>query len=141
MIWIIVLIIVLLLNKEPTSFTIVKEKYKKLQTYIKNNHETINPSFKILQHPVILTGYTRGKIVGYNTDKGSEIGLCIDGTPNQIFHILLHELAHSTVTEYSHSDDFWNNFNELKKLCTKIGIYTPIDNKVKVCGKFIQDQE
>jgi uncharacterized SAM-binding protein YcdF (DUF218 family) len=77
--------------------------------------------------------------LGYNTNKGYEIGLCLDGTVNQIFHVLLHELAHSTVSEYEHSTNFWQNFKELRELATKIGIYEPVNSSEKFCGKYISD--
>lgn len=78
--------------------------------------------------------------VGYNTNKGQEIVVCLDGTPNEIFHVLLHELAHCTVTEYSHSDEFWNNYIEIRDMCVKLGIYETIPALTNFCGQHIQDK-
>ena len=66
--------------------------------------------------------WERGGGVGWNVYKGYEIGLCIDGTPNQIFHVLLHELAHCTVPEYEHSPQFWQNFRELRDIAVELKI-------------------
>ena len=137
-----VIITVLLLCmpiKEPPCLKEVKKRYKTLREYCETNKNTPK-KFKILGKQILLTGYTKTSgPLGWNSNKGDEIGICIDGTPNQAFHILLHELAHSTVEEYSHSKKFWDNFGELRDLCESIGIYKPIDHQAKFCGKFIKD--
>ena len=125
-------------TREPKNFTEVKMRYAKLRDHIEAN--PVPKNFKILQKQILLIGYLKKKHeLGYNTNKGYEIGLCLDGTPNQIFHVLLHELAHSTVSEYEHSTNFWQNFKELRELATKIGIYEPVNSSEKFCGKYISD--
>lgn len=128
----------ILTTREPENFTKVKQNYATLREYIRTNK--VPEKFKVLQNQVILIGYLKKKHeLGYNTNKGYEIGLCLDGTPNQIFHVLLHELAHSTVSEYEHSTQFWQNFKELRELATQIGIYEPVNSSEKFCGKYISD--
>jgi len=78
--------------------------------------------------------------VGFNVNKGSEITICLDGSTNEIFHVLIHELAHSTVEEYSHSEQFWVNYNELMEICIQIGIYQKITEKTEFCGQHVQDK-
>lgn len=90
-----------------------------------------------LKTPMTITG-TRGGDIGTNVNKGSEIYICIDGTVNDSFHVLLHELAHSTVEEYDHSVQFWENFSNLKKIAIDHGYYTPVHKK-EYCGKMISD--
>jgi hypothetical protein len=116
----------------------VKRRYKILREYIQDNHATVPEKFWILETPIILVGKASGDL-GYNSNKGFEIGICLDGTPNDIFHVLLHELSHSTVEEYSHSEQFWNNFSELKNIASNLGIYQKITEKKEFCGKFISD--
>jgi hypothetical protein len=131
-------IVSLLTTKEPEQFTKVKELYATLRDHIATND--VPEKFKVLEKQILLVGYLRKKHeLGYNTNKGYEICLCLDGTPNQIFHVLLHELAHSTVPEYDHSTQFWNNFKELRELATQIGIYEPVNSSEKFCGKYISD--
>lgn len=77
--------------------------------------------------------------VGYNTNKGGEIAVCLDGSPNEIFHVLLHELAHCTVSEYSHSNEFWNNYVELRDQCIALGIYEKIPAQTSFCGQHVSD--
>jgi WLM domain len=128
----------ILTTKEPEQFIKVKERYAILRDHIAKNE--VPEKFKILENQILLVGYLRKKHeLGYNTNKGYEICLCLDGTPNQIFHVLLHELAHSTVPEYDHSTQFWNNFKELRELATQIGIYEPVNTSEKFCGKYISD--
>lgn len=135
---VILVIVTFVTNREPENFTKVKMRYAKLMKYIKSN--PVPEKFQILQKQILLIGYLKKKHeLGYNTNKGYEIGLCLDGTPNQIFHVLLHELTHSTVSEYEHSTNFWKNFKELRELATKIGIYDPINSSEKFCGKYISD--
>ena len=125
-------------TREPKNFTRVKEMYRTLIEHIREHND--DPRFERLKNETVLVAYKgRSQEIGYNTNKGYEIGLCIDGEPNQIFHVLLHELAHCTVDDYEHNSNFWKNFNDLKTLCTKIGIYQTIPAKEKFCGKYIQD--
>ena len=125
-------------RQEPKNFTEVRKRYAILRDYVKKN--PVPEKFKVLDRQILLIGYLKKKHeLGYNTNKGYEIGLCLDGTVNQIFHVLLHELAHSTVSEYEHSTQFWQNFKELRELATQIGIYEPVNSSEKFCGKYISD--
>ena len=97
--------------------------------------------FHCLHKRIVISFFKKGILsssIGYNINKGEEIGICLDGTPNDMFHVLLHELAHSTVSEYSHSKEFWGNFKELCEHCKSIGIYETTNMK-QFCGKVIKD--
>ena len=127
-------------TSEPKNFKDVKERYQVFRKYIANSDD-IEPHFKKLKNEIILTGFTNNKNneLGYNVNKGSEIGLCLDGSPNQIFHVLIHELAHSVSSKYAHDDEFWSNVEKLSTICEERGIYQPINGKTKFCGSHIQD--
>ena len=129
-----------LTNREPYCMVEVKKRYDKFLDYV-NNTKNIPEKFKVLRRRILLSGYKSSLSgdLGWNSNKGDEISICIDGEPNQAFHILIHELAHSTVDEYNHSEEFWNNFAELRVLCEKIGIYEPVNFKQPFCGKYIKD--
>ena len=118
---------------EPPELTEVKRRYNIL---IANCPD----EFKVLRKPIIITAFRKrfGEI-GYNVNKGCEIGLCIDGEPNQIFHVLIHELTHSTVKAYSHDGEFWKKFQKLKKICIDLGIYEPIPTSTPFCGQSVSD--
>ena len=129
----VIVTLIVLYTKEPPELTEVKRRYAIL---IKNCPD----EFKILRKPIIITAFRkRFGEVGYNVNKGCEIGICIDGTPNQIFHVLIHELAHSTVKVYSHDSEFWHNLEKLKQVCIDLGIYETILEKTPFCGKTVQD--
>jgi hypothetical protein len=128
--WFLFLFVVLLLldvylvytTREPPNLTLVKERYQVLVDHI--NSGGAPKKFDVLGTPLLITNkpdFT--KELGYNSNKGLEIGLSTDSDPNDIFHVLIHELCHSTVEEYDHSEQFWENFNELQDICSKLGIY------------------
>ena len=126
------------ITRDPENLREVKHRYDILRNYIKTHHDSVPEKFWVLEDPILLVGKESGDL-GYNSNKGYEIGLCLDGEPNDVFHVLLHELAHSTVHEYSHSEQFWKNFAELRDLASSIGIYQKIPVKKEFCGQHIQD--
>lgn len=136
---IIIINVIILMNiQEPERLSEVREKYRTLREHLK---ETNNQEFKMLCKEIPITAHRRmNGSIGYNVSKGSDIGLCIDGEPNEIFHVLIHELAHCTVDEYSHSKDFWKKFEELRTICVSLGIYREIPQRTEFCGKHVQDK-
>ena len=136
---IIINVFLLLNTKEPQEITEVREKYQVLREHLK---ETNNEEFDMLYDEIPITAHYRISkgAVGYNSNKGHEIGLCIDGNVNEIFHVLLHELAHCTVEEYSHSKEYWEKFKKLRKISVELGIYEEIPEKTKFCNKYVQDK-
>ncbi len=131
-------IIILFQTREPRVFKEVKERYQILRSHLK---KTNNEKFKVLVQPIPLTGVTRmSGTVGFNLNKGADITMCLDGNTNEIMHVLIHELTHSTVSEWDHSENFWNNYAELREICESIGIYTRLADKTKFCGQYIQDK-
>jgi len=131
-------ILILFLTREPRVFKEVKERYKILRSHLK---KTKNEKFKVLVRPIPLTGVKRmSGTVGFNVNKGADITVCLDGDTNEIMHVLIHELSHSTVPEWDYSENFWNNYAELRQICESIGIYTRLADKTKFCGQYIQDK-
>ncbi len=123
---------------EPQELVDVKEKYRILRDHL---GETDNETFKVLHRPVTITGIKQmNGSVGYNTNKGAEITICLDGSVNEIFHVLIHELTHSTVDEYAHSPRFWKNYMELRDIALELGIYEKITHKTAFCGEHVQDK-
>ena len=136
---IIIINVIILMNiQEPERLSEVREKYRTLREHLK---ETNNQEFKMLCKEIPITAHRRmNGSIGYNVNKGNDIGLCIDGEPNEIFHVLIHELAHCTVDEYSHSKEFWKKFDELRTICVSLGIYREIPQRTEFCGKHVQDK-
>jgi len=125
-------------TQQPRELVEVKEKYKVLREHLK---ETKSEKYRMLYRCIPITGMKRMEgSVGSNTNKGGEIVVCLDGNTNEIFHVLIHELAHCTVKEYSHSQQFWDNYIELRNICVELGIYQQIPDKTKFCGQHIQDK-
>jgi len=124
-------------TKEPEKVRVEREKYNTLREALISRGK-----FPKLHNPMPLTAYHRtwDGALGYNVNKGFEVGVCIDGEVNEIFHILLHELAHCVVPEYDHSDAYWNSYVELRDLAVELGIYEKIPDKTPFCGKDVQDR-
>jgi hypothetical protein len=77
--------------------------------------------------------------IAFNVNKGYEIHICLDGRKiNGAMYVLLHELAHITVEEYDHTEQFWTNFRNLREYASLIGIYTP-EKELEYCGETIHD--
>ena len=125
-------------TKENPKLSEVKERYRILREHLdQTNHE----KFGVLVQCIPITGVLKMRgAVGYNTNKGGEIAVCLDGEPNEIFHVLIHELAHCTVDEYEHSKEFWENYIELRDICVDLGIYEKIPEKTEFCGEHVQDK-
>ena len=125
---------------EPQCLKSVKERYRLLREHIVKNPGEFPDRFQKLSRPILITGFHgRGNELGYNVNKGSEIGVCVDGDANEVFHVLIHELAHTITDDFKHNEEFWKNFDELKKICEKLRIYEPINKITKFCGKYIRD--
>lgn len=139
--WVVLLLVnlVILFNtKEDERFKEVKARYKKLREHLKHKNAE---EFRMLHEQIPIVAHSgMSHAIGYNANKGAEIGLCIDGTVNDIFHVLLHELAHCTVDEYSHSKHFWHKFDTLRNEAISIGIYENITTRKAFCGKHIMDK-
>ena len=120
--------------RDPLVLVEVRRRY---QILIKN----IQEKFASLRRPVIIVGYHKkdGIDLGLNVNKGYEIHLCLGNEdPNIVFHVLLHELAHSTVSELDHTPAFWKNMDELVNIAVSLGIYTRL-TKSAFCGGTVTD--
>jgi hypothetical protein len=117
-------------TREDPNLTALKHIYYKFI-------QRLPEKYDMIKTPINITG-TYGGDIGSNVNKGSEIYICLDGTVNDSFHVLLHELAHSTVDEYDHSSKFWENFTELREIAIRDGLYESIGQR-DYCGKKISD--
>lgn len=138
--WILLIIVNIYLfrtTREPAELVSVREKYTTLREHLKQSGK-----YPMLHDPMPITAYHRmwDGSLGFNVNKGFELGVCIDGEVNEIFHVLLHELAHCTVKEYDHSNTYWNNYVDLRDMSVSLGIYEKIPEKTKFCGKDVQDR-
>jgi hypothetical protein len=119
--------------------TELKGRYNILVKHLQDV-DGIDERFKCLRpRRPILTGIDTSRMnkgtIGYNVNKGYEICICLAGDDiNSAFYVLLHELAHMTVTEYDHTTKFWTNFKDLKALCNSLGIYDNSSGSSKYCG-------
>ena len=133
----VVLIFIVFTNNEDPLFSELKRRYNYLLENLPDGE------FEILkENRAILTAKeekARDGNIAYNVNKGYEIYICLDGRKiNAAMYVLLHELAHITVEEYDHSEEFWSNFKRLREIASSLGIYTP-EQDMEYCGQHIKD--
>jgi hypothetical protein len=133
---IIVFLCLLALIREDARLTELKRRYEILKQVLPADKrwEPIRRSRSIL---VGTTGKYDGAI-GSNVNKGYEIYICLGDDVNSGTYVLLHELAHLTVEEYDHSEAFWKNFSDLRKIAAAAGLYTQAGQR-EYCGEQIHD--
>jgi hypothetical protein len=147
---IVILVGILATNSTPPLMRDVRERYEALLAAVRND-PNLDPRWEPLRKRVILTGMCdwnkRKGAIAYNVNKGYEIYLCLDGADdpdetrvNTLVHVLIHELAHSTVREYEHSDDFWQNFIDLRKYFEAKGLFDSM-NVGPFCGENIRPRQ
>jgi hypothetical protein len=128
----------LILNKEPKMLTDVKQRYWVILDMLR---ATGDPTWIPVLKPSIITGIYGKKdgVIGSNVNKGYEIYICLDGDDvNSAIYVLIHELAHMSVPEYDHTEQYWANFKRLKELCVQNGLYVK-NGERKYCGDKIND--
>lgn len=148
-VWALGLALVLIMvatNRQPDLLEEVRKRYDRLRQVL-HDDPNLDPRWEPVKKPVILTGmcdWDKSKgAIGYNINKGYEIYICLDGDAddetrvNTAMHVLIHELCHSTVREYEHSESFWKNFRDFRKYCARAGLYTP-GNVGPFCGENIK---
>jgi len=140
MIWILFVIVILLVLwsiRQNRLLNEIKRRYEVLLNATQFHHK-----FNILNsRRSIITGLKKKEdTIAYNINKGYEIYIAIDddSTVDAAMYVFLHELAHTTVDEYDHSENFWANFKELRQVAVQAGIYTPI-TEIMYCGTSIKD--
>jgi predicted metal-dependent hydrolase len=90
----------------------------------------------------------KSESIAYSVNKGERIHICLTDPntgelikdKNTMFFVLLHELAHVMTKEYSHNQNFWNNFRFLLRFSIKEGMYRYVnysEQAVTFCGKYI----
>ena len=129
---------VFLTTKREPSMVELKRRYK-----IMRDHIPQDSKYSILKEPIPLTGFRKApwsSEIGYNVNKGGEIGICMDQDVNSMMAVLIHELAHVTVEEYDHSKEFFDNMQEIRQLAIESGVYQPSMTKTQYCGGHISDK-
>jgi hypothetical protein len=89
------------------------------------------------------------KFTSYTVNKGQAIYMCVRSKiienihdMNTIMYVAIHEFAHVFSTSYGHTPEFKANFKFLLEQSIEIGIYEPIDYRVKpqnYCGMTINE--
>jgi len=132
-----VVLLVIFINKPDPMLRELKKRYNILMNSIQFHQKYGHLS----QNRSIITGLKKKEdTIAYNINKGYEIYIAIDNDSdiNSAMYVLLHEIAHSTLDDYDHSKEFWDNFKELREIAQNANLYTPIKES-KYCGQVIKD--
>ena len=126
---------------------IIEKRLKKLrkdtQELIERLHK-VSPENPITQRLSRWFGNWRGEFhemehrespraFGYNVEKGKYIAVCLHDARNrpnaynEIFFVLLHELAHIATDNYAHDVLFWDAFRYLIRVASDAGLYKNTD--------------
>jgi hypothetical protein len=64
-------------------------------------------------------------VFAFNVNKGDRISICLskENGLNELFFVVLHELAHGMTVAYSHDVQFWDNFKFLIKVASQHNLY------------------
>jgi len=134
----------------------IKNNIKKLVIHLRDNisnHENekeyISNLVKRTKHINIMETPDDEKNTSYTINKGEKIVICLRSKLlneihdiNTIMYVVIHELAHVACPEFGHTPLFKKIFIFLLKESKKIGIYTPIDYRIKpqdYCGMTINE--
>ena len=134
----VVLADIVTMTKDPPMLAEIKRRY----TIIRESLPAEERWKLICKRPSIITGTSPGmnKTIGLNVNKGYEIYICLDGEDvESAMYVFLHELSHLTVSEYDHSQKFWDNFRDLREICAQLGVYKPVTDK-KYCGESVGEK-
>ena len=125
------------LTDDPPMLTELKRRYNIIRKGLPHEGRWS----LICSKEAIITGTDKHSgIVGSNVNKGYEIYICLDGEDiDSAMYVFLHELAHLTVTEYDHTQRFWDNFRDLRSICNSLGVYSPVGAK-QYCGERVEDE-
>lgn len=91
---------------------------------------------------------SKGNTLAYNTNKGESISICLfdnKNVPNKInemFYVILHELAHVMTDKYEHNNEFHECFEYLVTKAVSYKMYTRMNyknNPKRFCDTYIDE--
>ncbi|BAT22300.1 hypothetical protein [Yellowstone lake phycodnavirus 2] len=129
---------VITLTKDPPMLAEIKRRYEIIRKSL-----PAEDRWKLICGKVsIVTGTSPGmtREIALNVNKGYEIYICLEGEDvESAMYVFLHELAHLAVSEYDHTQKFWDNFKDLREICAQLGVYKPVSDK-KYCGESVGEK-
>lgn len=127
-------------QKADTLVNIVRAEHPKNERVNRLVHSW-NGIIHEMEHSLI-----QKRVFAYNVNKGDSIAVCMHGTnnqmntPNELFFVVMHEMAHIMTERYEHNDEFWDSYRMLIRTASSHGIFENIDyNKTPhaFCGDYI----
>lgn len=90
-----------------------------IQTLLRKNEN------RVIQLDELSNASSLKQTFAFNVNKGERISICLtkENTVNDLFFVVMHEVAHSMTSEYAHNTNFWNNFKRLIEIAMEHKLY------------------
>lgn len=138
-------------TKSAELLSILEQKKNALCDHLKSKSEykTNNNVKRLLNNRnVVIEEVAKkyGNEAAYSINKGERIGICLKSksgsfeNENNMFFVLMHELAHIMSKDYGHHDQFWKNFALLIENAIEAKLYKNVKykrNPQEYCGHVI----
>jgi predicted metal-dependent hydrolase len=127
----------------------LKLKSEELLNICKDKYSDLEPIQQLINkfHPDNITENIYNPFHTSYTMNKTNIGLCLKSknghfhSINQLFFVLLHELAHMMSKSIGHNDEFWENFKLLIRISMDYNLYEKMgfskENPIEYCGDYI----
>tara|TARA_B100001741_G_C16553761_1_gene601084 strand:- start:5451 stop:5855 length:405 start_codon:yes stop_codon:yes gene_type:complete len=115
---------------------ILKDKLQTIQLYALQNQST---QYSVIKRAIHDLKIKHSSVAGMTINK-KYIKLCytdMRDDMNDIFYVLLHELAHIISNSWGHGKEFVVSLNELLRLAIESGAYVVNRKPGKVCGTHV----
>lgn len=136
-------------NKVESADTLARlnNKVKQLLNVLdQDNNKEFLPAIKRLQKRYTRESLSEGSLdrnfTTYTVNKGESVTICLRTrddrdqlyNDNLLFYILLHENAHIMSVSVGHGDESKRNFEFLKTIAEKYGLFQRVSKQVEYCG-------
>lgn len=99
---------------------------------------TMHNKRPVLRHTAERAGFTdnKGDVVAICLNDVTEENVQDDQYINELFYVVLHELAHMSTSSWGHGSEFWNAFELVRRHASDAGLLHPLRSSTSaVCGE------
>ena len=130
--------------EQQVTLNILKDRIHKLLAYLEMHDDPMLATLKTrlrARPPKLVHTSDRA---GFSQNKGEIVGICLTEAAdknnsseyiNNLFYVLIHELAHIGAEEYGHTDKFWVLFSSLRQHAQDANLLSIVDRDSAVCGQ------
>ena len=150
-----VVVLLLFVTKSKVRRVVADPTQQAVLNRLMTRMEGLVEYLRIVNDPLtdrLVTSFTkrRPKLVntneraGFSYDKGKVIGVCLgdmssgdngEEYENELFYVMLHEMAHIGTGKWGHTKEFWHLFELLQHYAIDAELYTDVHFTSTVCGE------